>query len=285
MARLGAGFRRFVMAARGDGGREMSEAASGQAGRERARIRVFLIDDHEVVRRGLKGLLEAEADIDVVGEAGNSESAMDRLKAVQPDVALLDIRLPDGDGVSLCREIRSELPGTACLMLTAYSDDQALMGAIMAGAAGYVMKQTPGTELVGAVRTVAAGQSTLDAHTAQRVIERLRRRTSGPDPASALSGQEKRVLELISEGLTNRQIAERMFLSEKTAKNYVSSVLAKLGMQRRSQAAAFAARMAGAPGGVTPPPRRPDAPGPPPPRRPDAPGPPAPGRKNCPAKN
>jgi DNA-binding NarL/FixJ family response regulator len=133
-------------------------------------------------------------------------------------------------------------------MLTAYSDDQALMGAIMAGAAGYVMKQTSGSELVGAVRTVAAGQSTLDAHTAQRVMERLRDRTSGPDPVAALSGQEKRVLDLIGEGLTNRQIAEQMFLSEKTAKNYVSSLLAKLGMQRRSQAAAFAARLADAPG-------------------------------------
>jgi DNA-binding NarL/FixJ family response regulator len=229
-------------------GREMNEPANGQAGRDQARIRVFLIDDHELVRRGLKGLLEAEADIDVVGEAGTSESAIDRMKALQPDVALLDVRLPDGDGVSLCRDIRSVLPGTACLMLTAYSDDKALMGAIMAGAAGYVMKQTSGSELVGAVRTVAAGQSTLDAHTAQRVMERLRERTSGPDPVSALSRQEKRVLDLISEGLTNRQIAERMFLSEKTVKNYVSSLLGKLGLQRRAQAAAFAARMAAAPG-------------------------------------
>jgi DNA-binding NarL/FixJ family response regulator len=242
------GFAAFVTAARGDGGREMNGPASGPAGRDPARIRVFLLDDHELVRRGLKGLLEAEADIDVVGEAGTSESAMDRMKALQPDVALLDVRLPDGDGVTLCREIRSVLPGTACLMLTAYSDDQALMGAIMAGAAGYVMKQTLGPELVGAVRTVAGGQSTLDAHTAQRVMERLRERTSGPDLASVLTGQEKRVLDLISEGLTNRQIAERMFLSEKTAKNYVSSLLGKLGMQRRSQAAAFAARMAIAPG-------------------------------------
>lgn len=226
----------------------MNEPASGQAGGDQARIRVFLIDDHELVRRGLKGLLEAEADIDVVGEAGTSESAIYRMKALQPDVALLDVRLPDGDGVSLCRDIRSVLPGTACLMLTAYSDNKALMGAIMAGAAGYVMKQTSGSELVGAVRTVAAGQSTLDAHTAQRVMERLRERTSGPAPVSALSRQEKRVLDLISEGLTNRQIAERMFLSEKTVKNYVSSLLGKLGMQRRAQAAAFAARMAAAPG-------------------------------------
>jgi DNA-binding NarL/FixJ family response regulator len=226
----------------------MNEPVSKRAGGDAAKIRVFLLDDHEVVRRGLKGLLEAEADIDVVGEAGTSESAMELIKALQPDVALLDIRLPDGDGVSLCREIRSELPGTACLMLTAYSDDQALMGAIMAGAAGYVMKQTSGPELVGAVRTVAAGQSTLDAHTAQRVMERLRDRTAGPDPVSALSGQEKRVLDLIGEGLTNRQIAEQMVLSEKTAKNYVSSLLGKLGMHRRSQAAAFAARLADASG-------------------------------------
>lgn len=226
----------------------MNEPVSKQAGADPAKIRVFLLDDHEVVRRGLKGLLEAETDIDVIGEAGTSESAMDRIKALQPDVALLDVRLPDGDGVSLCREIRSALPGIACLMLTAYSDDQALMGAIMAGAAGYVMKQASATELVGAVRAVAAGQSTLDAHTAQRVMERLRERTSGADPVAALSGQEKRVLDLIAEGMTNRQIAEQMFLSEKTAKNYVSSVLAKLGMQRRSQAAAFAARLAGASG-------------------------------------
>jgi DNA-binding NarL/FixJ family response regulator len=226
----------------------MNEPVSKQAGADTAKIRVFLLDDHEVVRRGLKGLLEAEPDIDVIGEAGTSESAMDRIKALQPDVALLDVRLPDGDGVSLCREIRSALPGIACLMLTAYSDDQALMGAIMAGAAGYVMKQTSATELVGAVRTVAAGQSTLDAHTAQRVMERLRERTFGADPVAALSGQEKRVLDLIGEGMTNRQIAEQMFLSEKTAKNYVSSLLAKLGMQRRSQAAAFAARLAGASG-------------------------------------
>jgi DNA-binding NarL/FixJ family response regulator len=226
----------------------MSETVSKQAGADPARIRVFLLDDHEVVRRGLKGLLEAEADIEVVGEAGTSESAIARIKALQPDVALLDIRLPDGDGVSLCREIRSALPGTACLMLTAYSDDQALMGAIMAGAAGYVMKQTLGPELVGAVRTVAGGQSTLDAHTAQRVMERLRERTSGVDPVAALSGQEKRVLDLIAEGMTNREIAEHMVLSEKTAKNYVSSLLSKLGMQRRSQAAAFAARLAGAAG-------------------------------------
>jgi DNA-binding NarL/FixJ family response regulator len=226
----------------------MQQPVSTQAGGGGERIRVFLLDDHEVVRRGLRGLLEAEPDIDVVGEAGTSESAMNRMRVLKPDVALLDVRLPDGDGVSLCREVRSVLPGTACLMLTAYSDDQALMGAIMAGAAGYVMKQTSGAELVGAVRTVAAGRSTLDAHAAQRVMQRLRDRAAEIDPISALSAQEKRVLELVGEGLTNRQIAEQMILSEKTAKNYVSSLLSKLGMQRRSQAAALAARLAGTPG-------------------------------------
>jgi DNA-binding NarL/FixJ family response regulator len=208
------------------------------------RISVFLLDDHEVVRRGLKDLLAAEPDIEVIGEAGTATSALHRLPALRPDVAVLDVRLPDGDGVSVCREIRSTLPGTACLMLTSYGDDQALLGAIMAGAAGYVQKQTCGSDLVSAVRTVASGQSTLDAHAAQRVMERLRERMTGTDPLAALTEQEKRVLELIGEGLTNRQIAERLVLAEKTAKNYVSSLLAKLGMERRSQAAAFAARLA-----------------------------------------
>jgi DNA-binding NarL/FixJ family response regulator len=204
---------------------------------------VFLLDDHEMIRRGLKDLLNAEADIDVVGEAGTMASALGRMAALRPDVAVLDVRLPDGDGVSVCREIRSSLPGTACLMLTGYGDDQALLGAIMAGAAGYVMKQASGTELVGAVRTVAAGQSTLDKHATERVMTRLRERLGSVDPLASLSAQEKRVLDLIGEGLTNRQIAERMFLSEKTAKNYVSSLLGKLGLQRRSQAAALVARL------------------------------------------
>jgi len=204
---------------------------------------VFLLDDHEMIRRGLRDLLNAEADIDVVGEAGTMASALGRMAALRPDVAVLDVRLPDGDGVSVCREIRSSLPGTACLMLTGYGDDQALLGAIMAGAAGYVMKQASGTELVGAVRTVAAGQSTLDKHATERVMTRLRERVGSVDPLASLSAQEKRVLDLIGEGLTNRQIAERMFLSEKTAKNYVSSLLGKLGLQRRSQAAALVARL------------------------------------------
>ena len=212
----------------------------GEAGH---RITVFLMDDHEIVRRGVRDLLSAEPDIEVVGEAGTAAAALARMPALRPDVAVLDVRLPDGDGVSVCREIRSTLPGIACLMLTSYGGDQALLGAIMAGAAGYVSKQTCGSDLVGAVRTVAAGGSTLDADAAQRVMTRLRQRTASVDPLSSLTEQEKRVLDLIGEGLTNRQIAERMFLAEKTAKNYVSSLLTKLGMQRRSQAAAFIARL------------------------------------------
>jgi DNA-binding NarL/FixJ family response regulator len=222
-----------------------SRLSGGQAGAAPERISVFLLDDHEIVRRGLRDLLSAEPDIDVIGEAGTAESALARMPALRPDVAVLDVRLPDGDGVSVCREIRSTLSGTACLMLTSYGDDRALLGAIMAGAAGYVLKQACGSDLVSAVRAVAAGQSTLDADAAQRVMARLRERMSSVDPLSALTDQEKKVLDLVGEGLTNRQIAERMFLAEKTAKNYVSSLLTKLGMQRRSQAAAFVARLAG----------------------------------------
>jgi DNA-binding NarL/FixJ family response regulator len=219
-------------------------AGTGAAGPGVRQITVFLVDDHEIVRRGLRDLLDAEPDMEVIGEAGTAVSAMHRIPALRPDVAVLDVRLPDGDGVSVCREIRSALPETACLMLTSYGDDQALLGAIMAGAAGYVLKQTCGSDLVSAVRTVAAGGSMLDAHATQRVMQRLRERMASVDPLSALTDQEKRVLELIGEGLTNRQISERMVLSEKTAKNYVSAVLTKLGMQRRAQAAAFAARLA-----------------------------------------
>ncbi len=222
----------------------MNEITVAETGGRQARISVFLLDDHEVVRRGVRDLLAAEPDIDVVGEAGTMASALARLPVLRPDVAVLDVRLPDGDGISVCREIRSTLPGTACLMLTSYGDDQALFGAIMAGAAGYVLKQACGAELVRAVRTVAAGGSMLDPRATLRVMERLRNRVADADPLSALSEQEKRVLELISEGLTNRQIAEHMSLAEKTAKNYVSSVLTKLGMQRRTQAAVFAARLA-----------------------------------------
>jgi DNA-binding NarL/FixJ family response regulator len=206
-------------------------------------IRVFLLDDHEIVRRGVREVLEAEPDIIVVGEAGTAESALARIRALVPDVAVLDIRLPDGDGVSVCREIRSSMPQVGCLMLTSFGDDEALFDAIMAGAAGYVLKQIRGTDLVGAVRTIAAGQSLLDPQAASRVMRRLRDPGGRADPLAGLTPQERRILELIGEGLTNRQIGERMFLAEKTVKNYVSALFVKLGMERRTQAAAYAARI------------------------------------------
>ena len=220
----------------------MNDTSQQQDGTQEQRITVFLLDDHEVVRRGLRDLLAEEPDITVVGDAGTAASALARVPALRPRVAVLDVRLPDGDGVSVCREIRSTLSETACLMLTSYGDDQALFGAIMAGAAGYVLKETAGSDLVSAVRTVASGGSTLDASMVRRVIGRLREQPAR-DPLSVLSDQEKRVLELVGEGLTNREIAERMFLAEKTVKNYVSSLLTKLGMHRRTQAAAFVARL------------------------------------------
>ena len=211
-------------------------------------VRVFLLDDHEVVRSGLRELLAAEPGIEVVGEAGSAAAALALLPELRPDVAVLDVRLPDGDGVLVCREIRSMMPATACLILTGYTDDWAMTGAVMAGAAGYVSKQAAAQDLVGAVRTVAAGQSFLSAEATQQIIERVRDGTSRADPLAVLSNQEKRVLDLVGEGLTNRQIAERMVLSEKTVKNYVSALLTKLGMHRRSQAAAMAARLGGAAG-------------------------------------
>jgi two-component system response regulator DevR len=206
-------------------------------------IRVFLLDDHEVVRRGVRDLLESEGDISVVGEASTAAEAMARIPAVRPDVAVLDVRLPDGDGVTVCRELRSDFPDLACLMLTSFADDEALFDAIMAGAAGYVLKQVRGADILGAVRTVAAGGSLLDSRTTARVMERLRGQAAEEDPLAVLSDQERRILDLIGEGLTNRQIGERMFLAEKTVKNYVSNLLAKLGMERRTQAAAFVARL------------------------------------------
>jgi DNA-binding NarL/FixJ family response regulator len=207
------------------------------------KIGVFLLDDHEIVRRGVRELLEAEPDIIVVGEAGTAASALARIPALRPDVAVLDVRLPDGDGVTVCRDIRSTMPEVACLMLTSFGDDEALFDAIMAGAAGYVLKQIRGTDLVGAVRTVASGQSLLDPEAASRVMRRMRDQTARADPLAALTGQERRILELIGDGLTNRQIGERMYLAEKTVKNYVSALFAKLGMERRTQAAAYAARV------------------------------------------
>jgi DNA-binding NarL/FixJ family response regulator len=208
-------------------------------------IRVFLLDDHEVVRRGIRDVLESEPDIIVVGEAGTAAEALARVPAVKPDVAILDVRLPDDDGVSVCRELRSKLPELACLMLTSFGDDEALLSAIMAGAAGYLLKQVRGSDIVGAVRTVAAGGSMLDPRMTATVIQRLREPPTGDDPVASLSEQERRVFDLIGEGLTNRQIGDQMFLAEKTVKNYVSNVFAKLGMQRRSQAAALAGRMHG----------------------------------------
>ena len=206
-------------------------------------IRVFLLDDHEVVRRGVRDLLESEGDVAVVGEASTAAEALARVPAVRPDVAVLDVRLPDGDGVSVCRDLRSQFPEMACLMLTSFADDEALFDSILAGAAGYVLKQVRGADILGAVRTVAAGGSLLDSGTTARVMQRLREQATATDPLSGLSEQERRVLELIGEGLTNRQIGERMFLAEKTVKNYVSNVLAKLGMERRTQAAAFVAKL------------------------------------------
>jgi len=206
-------------------------------------IRVFLLDDHEIVRRGVAELLDSEPDLEVVGEASTAAEALGRVPAVRPDVAVLDVRLPDGDGVTVCRELRSRLPELRCLMLTSFADDEALFDAIMAGAAGYVLKQIRGTDLVGAIRTVASGQSLLDPRTTARVLERMRSAASRKDPLAALSEQERAVLELIGEGLTNREIGERMFLAEKTVKNYVSHLLAKLGMQRRTQAAVLATEL------------------------------------------
>jgi DNA-binding NarL/FixJ family response regulator len=204
---------------------------------------VFLMDDHEVVRRGVRDLLQAEPDITVVGEAGTAAEALARVPALVPDVAVLDVRLPDGDGVSVCRDIRSALPEVACLMLTSFGDDEALFDAIMAGAAGYVLKQIRGTDLIGAVRTVAAGQSLLDPGAAGEVMARIRGKSSQNDPLAGLTPQERKILALIGDGLTNRQIGEQMFLAEKTVKNYVSALFAKLGMERRTQAAAYAARI------------------------------------------
>jgi DNA-binding NarL/FixJ family response regulator len=204
---------------------------------------VFLLDDHEVVRRGVAALLSAEDDIEIVGEAGTADQALARIPAARPDVAVLDVRLPDGDGVTVCRELRSRLPDLACLMLTSFDDEDALFEAVMAGAAGYVLKQIHGSDLVGAVRTVATGQSLLDPRSTARMLQRLRDRQEKQDPLKALTEQERHIFDLIGEGLTNRQIGERLYLAEKTVKNHISSIFAKLGMSRRTQAAALAAQL------------------------------------------
>jgi DNA-binding NarL/FixJ family response regulator len=206
-------------------------------------IRVFLLDDHEVVRRGVRELLDAEDDIEVVGEAETAERALARVPAVRPDVAILDVRLPDGDGIAVCREIRSTHEDIACIMLTSFSDDDALVQAVLAGASGYLLKQIRGTDIVDAVRRVAGGESLLDPALVQRVTERLRHPPAEDERLARLTGQERRILALIADGLTNRQIGTELHLAEKTVKNYVSNLLAKLGMERRTQAAVFAARL------------------------------------------
>jgi DNA-binding NarL/FixJ family response regulator len=211
-------------------------------------VRVFLLDDHEIVRRGVRELLEAEDDIEVVGEADTAERALARLPAVRPDVAILDVRLPDGDGITVCREIRAEFDDIACIMLTSFSDDEALVQAILAGASGYLLKQIRGNDIVDAVRRVASGESLLDPASAERAADRLRHPPVEDERLSRLTGQERRILTLIADGLTNRQIADEMHLAEKTVKNYVSNLLAKLGMERRTQAAVFAARLETPPG-------------------------------------
>ncbi len=210
---------------------------------ERSTTGVFLLDDHEVVREGLRHLLEAEGDIDVVGEAATGQEAIDSIDPVATQVAVLDVRLPDMSGVEVCREIRSRYRHIACLMLTSFTDDEAMFDAIMAGAAGYVLKEIRGSELVNDIRRVAAGHSLLDPALTERVLDRVRTGTT-PDRGDRLTVQEQRILDLIAEGMTNRQIAEVMYLSEKTVKNYVSNLLAKLGMSRRTEAAVYAVKKA-----------------------------------------
>src|SRR5580765_214950 len=206
-------------------------------------VRVFLLDDHEIVRRGVRELLEGNDDIEVVGEAGTAEEGMARIPAVKPDVAVVDMRFPDGNGVEVCREVRSRDESIQCLILTSFADDEALFDSIMAGAAGYLLKQIKGTDLVDGIRRVAAGQSLLDPDVTARVLERLRKGPEEDERLARLTEQERKILDLIAEGLTNRQIGERMFLAEKTVKNYVSNLLSKLGMERRTEAAVFAARL------------------------------------------
>lgn len=206
-------------------------------------LSVFLVDDHEVVRRGVADLIDDEDDLTVVGQAASKSQALARIPALRPDLALLDVRLPDGNGVELCRELKSRMPQLNCLMLTSFTDEQAMMDAILAGAGGYIIKDIKGMELLSAVRTVGAGKSLLDNRAAAALMQRLRDGVRQPGPLAGLTEQEHTVLELIGEGMTNRQIADKMFLAEKTVKNYVSRLLAKLGMERRTQVAVLAAEL------------------------------------------
>jgi two-component system response regulator DevR len=207
------------------------------------KIRVFLLDDHEIVRTGIASLLSAEPDMVVVGEAGTAAEALRRIPAARPDVAVLDGRLPDGSGIDVCRDVRSANPEIRCLILTSYDDDDALFAAVMAGAAGYLLKEVRGGSLVDAIRQISAGNSLMDPALTGRLLTRLRDGTPTDSRLDALSPRDRDILELISEGLTNRQIGERLFLAEKTVKNYVSALLAKLGMQRRTQAAVYGAEI------------------------------------------
>jgi two-component system response regulator DevR len=207
-----------------------------------APIRVFLLDDHEIVRAGVRDMLESAGGFEVVAEAGTAAEAMAWIRGSQPDVAVLDVRLGDGNGIEVCRDIRSDFPDIACVMLTSFSDDEAMLDSLMAGAAGYVLKQIRGMELVEGLRRVAAGESLHDPEVQQRMVDQAKRRVEEYERVGELTPQEMRIFELIGQGLTNRQIAEAMFLAEKTVKNYVSNLLAKLGMSRRTEVAARAAR-------------------------------------------
>ncbi|CAA0128619.1 DNA-binding transcriptional activator DevR/DosR [Mycolicibacterium vanbaalenii] len=206
-------------------------------------LKVFLVDDHEVVRRGLVDLLSADDELEVIGEAGSVSQAMARIPALAPDVAVLDVRLPDGNGIELCRDLLSLLPDLRCLMLTSFTSDEAMLDAILAGASGYVIKDIKGMELAAAIKDVGAGRSLLDNRAAAALMAKLRHDADHSDPLSGLSDQERVLLDLLGEGLTNKQIAARMFLAEKTVKNYVSKLLAKLGMERRTQAAIFVSKL------------------------------------------
>ncbi len=209
---------------------------------QQGRIRVYLLDDHELVRRGLRDLLSAETDLEIVGESGSAVEATRQIVELAPDVAVLDGRLPDGSGIEVCRDVRAADPGIRALILTSYDDDEALFAAIMAGADGYVLKQIAGTDLVDGIRSIAAGRSLIDPTLVTKVMDRLRHGDRQADKLALLTEQERRILQLISEGMTNRQIAQTLFLAEKTVKNYVTSLLAKLGLERRTQAAVLGAR-------------------------------------------
>jgi two-component system response regulator DevR len=225
------------------GDREATGANGGGSVPDQARISVFLLDDHEIVRRGLRDLLEAEDDLVVVGESDSASEAERIIPALRPQVAVLDARLPDGSGIDVCRAIRSTDPSIQALILTSYDDDEALFAAIMAGAAGYVLKQVRSHDLVAAIRTVASGQSLLDPAVTAQVVDRLQSEPEEQDELAVLTEREKDILALIAQGLTNRQIGQRLFIAEKTVKNYVSSLLAKLGLERRTQAAVLAAKL------------------------------------------